>query len=118
MTRVLIVIGSMNLGGAENFIMNIYRNIDTQKIQFDFIVHDKGAFDEEILKKGGKIYELKYITKVGPIKYKKELEDFFKKHKEYQIIHSHINQVTGIIFDVAKKYNIPVRNIKNTDIKV
>lgn len=103
--RVLQVIGSMNMGGAENFIMNLYRNIDKEKIQFDFISHKPGIFDDEIRKLGGKIYYLDYVTKVGPIKYKKELNIFFKKHNEYKILHTHIDQTSGIVLDVARKYN-------------
>lgn len=46
--RILQVFGAMNRGGAESMIMNIYRNIDRQKVQFDFIVHtdEKCAFDD------------------------------------------------------------------------
>lgn len=103
--RVLQVIGSMNMGGAENFIMNLYRNIDKEKIQFDFISHKSGIFDDEIRKLGGKIYYLDYVTKVGPIKYKKVLNMFFKKHNEYKILYTHIDQTSGIVLDVARKYN-------------
>ena len=66
MLRVLQIIGSMNMGGAENFIMNVYRNIDREKIQFDFIVHREGYFDDEIRKLGGKIFYLDALQKVGP----------------------------------------------------
>ena len=31
--RVLHVYNSMNMGGAENFIMNVYRNIDRNKMK-------------------------------------------------------------------------------------
>ena len=37
MERVLQVIRSMGYGGAETFIMNLYRNMDHEKIQFDFL---------------------------------------------------------------------------------
>ena len=103
--RILHVIGSMNMGGAENFIMNLYRNIDRNKYQFDFISHDEGIFDNEIKKLGGRIYYLKYINKIGPLKYKKQLSDFFKKHCEYEIMHTHVDQTSGIVLDVARKYN-------------
>ena len=48
--RVLQVIGIMNRGGAESMIMNIYRKIDRNKIQFDFVEHtnNKALFDDEI----------------------------------------------------------------------
>ena len=48
--RILHVFGTLNRGGAETLIMNIYRNIDREKIQFDFMVHHKeeGAFEKEV----------------------------------------------------------------------
>ena len=48
-TRVLHVVPNMNVGGLETFIMNIYRNIDRDKIQFDFLEHyiEPSVYDEE-----------------------------------------------------------------------
>ena len=107
--RILHIIGGLNLGGAENFLMNIYRNIDRTKIQFDFLVNRGGAFEDEIKELGGKIFYIPALQKVGPIIYKKKLHEFFREHKEYVIVHSHLNQVSGIILEVAKKEKIPVR---------
>ena len=39
--KVIHIVGKMDMGGQETFIMNLYRNIDRNKIQFDFIVHSK-----------------------------------------------------------------------------
>ena len=49
-TFVLQVIGIMNRGGAEAMIMNLYRNIDRTKVQFDFVENsfERAAFDDEI----------------------------------------------------------------------
>ena len=107
--RVLHVVGSMNQGGTENFLMNVYRNIDKEKIQFDFLVNRKGFFDDEIEQLGGKIYQIPALQEIGQIKYVKNLDNFFKQHKDYKIIHSHINQVTGLILERANKFEIPVR---------
>lgn len=38
MIRILHVIGSLNNGGSQAMVMNLYRNIDKTKIQFDFII--------------------------------------------------------------------------------
>ena len=48
MLRVLQVIGKMDRAGAETIIMNIYRNIDHSKVQFDFMVFsaEKGDYDD------------------------------------------------------------------------
>lgn len=118
--RILQVIRQMNVGGAETFLMNTYRNIDREKVQFDFLVNDKGFFDEEIKKLGGKIYYMNYITRIGQIKYKKELKKFLKEHPEYTIMHSHIDQVSGIILEAAKEAGVPNRiahshSTKNTN---
>ena len=106
--RILHVFGSLNIGGAETLIMNLYRNMDRSKIQFDFIVHtDKiGFYEEEIKKLGGKIYHLSSYNGVNHFKYKKEWNNFFKTHKEYKIIHSHIRSTAAIILKIAKKYGL------------
>ena len=50
--RILQYIGSLNSGGSQSMIMNIYRNIDRNKIQFDFIIDQKDRpFHEEEIKK-------------------------------------------------------------------
>lgn len=107
--RILHVIRAMNVGGAETLIMNLYRNIDRNKIQFDFLVSRDGFFDGEINKLGGKIFKIPYLTDKGQLQYVRNLKSFFMTHREYKIIHSHIDQVSGIILKTAKKCNIPVR---------
>ena len=58
MTRMLHIVGSMSPSGIGNFIMNVYRNIDRSKVQFDFIVHEHRdvSFDEEIQALGGRLF--------------------------------------------------------------
>ena len=107
--RILQIIRQMNIGGAETFIMNIYRNIDREKVQFDFLVSGEGFFDREIRKLGGRIYNIKYITQVGEKKFKRELIDFFQEHQEYEVIHSHIDQVSGVILEAAKEAGVKER---------
>ena len=43
--RVLQVMPAMDAGGMETFVMNVYRTIDREKVQFDFLYHyDKPCF--------------------------------------------------------------------------
>lgn len=60
MKRLLCIVGSMDAGGAETFLMKIYRGIDKSKYQFDFCVakEEKGFYDEEIINMGGKIFHI------------------------------------------------------------
>ena len=108
--RVLQITGGMNMGGIENFIMNVYRNIDKDKVQFDFLIHqdEKQIFEDEIVKLGGKIYRISSIRQIGYLKYKKILRKFFEEN-QYKIVHSHYNELSGLILEIAKKVGIKVR---------
>ena len=60
MKRLLCIVGSMNAGGAETFLMKIYRQLDKTKYQMDFAVAvaEEGFYDKEIIKLGGKTYRI------------------------------------------------------------
>lgn len=109
--RVLQVVTTMNLGGLENFLMNLYRNIDRNKIQFDFLMHrqEVSAFDEEIEAMGGHIYRMDPIRPQNYFKYKAALKKFFRQNQHYKIVHSHINQSSALVLGAAKNANVKVR---------
>lgn len=111
MIRILQIVPNMQSGGLENFIMNIYRNIDRTKIQFDFLVHykEKKFFDDEIESFGGKIYRFSLRDNNNIFRYIKELDSFYKEHKEYKIIHCHMSSIGFINFLIAKRNGIKVR---------
>ncbi len=58
MKRLLCIISSMNAGGAETFLMKVYRQLDKSKYQMDFCISEskKGFYNNEICEMGGKIY--------------------------------------------------------------
>lgn len=109
--RVLHIVTKMNANGLETLIMNIYRNIDRNKVQFDFLVHreDEGFYDNEILKLGGKIFSVPSINPFHHKKYIRALDAFFKEYKEYKIVHSHLNTYSMWPLRAAKKAGIPIR---------
>ncbi|MDQ0217495.1 glycosyltransferase family 1 protein [Peribacillus cavernae] len=107
--RILHVVVNMNRGGAETLIMNLYRNIDRSKVQFDFLTCKEGVFDQEIISMGGKIHRIPYVTEVGHTGYIKKLDQFFQTNADYKIIHSHMDKMSGFILRAAKKVGIPVR---------
>lgn len=112
--RVLHIVNKMGYGGIETFLMNIYRNIDRNEVQFDFAVHtkEKGDYDEEIKKMGGNIY---YFTprRTSIIKYKRDWEKFLSENKnKYVAVHMHVSSLTTILpLKIAKKYGIKKRFI-------
>lgn len=108
--RVLQIFTIMNRGGAETMIMNYYRNIDREKVQFDFIVHrqERGAYDDEIEMLGGRIYRLLPVHPIYFVAYKKQIRDFFDKHLEYRIIHGNTSELGYFIYKEAYRRKIPV----------
>ena len=106
--RILIVNGKMICGGIESFIMNIYRHIDRNKIQFDFLVHYKDRFfyDDEIESLGGKIHRLTFRNDNNYFKYKKDLKTFFKNNPQYQIVWGQMEGLASIYLKEAKKAGV------------
>lgn len=108
--RVLHIVTYMGRAGLETMLMNYYRNIDREKVQFDFLVHRdfEADYDSEILSLGGKIYRL---PKLNPFNksYLNALDAFFAEHREYKIVHSHLDCMSAIPLKYAKKHGVPIR---------
>ena len=102
------IMGKWNGGGVESVVMNYYKNIDRNKIQFHFLC-DEDSTDipyEEIEKLGGKVIVIPPYQKL--FKYQKELYRIFKENN-YKIIHSHINALSVFPLRIAKKAGVPIR---------
>lgn len=89
-------------------IMNIYRNIDRGKIQFDFVKHTKQkcAYEEEIKKLGGKIYSIPKYKIINHFQYKQAWKRLLKNCPEYKIIHGHIRSTASIYLKIAKQMGL------------
>lgn len=108
--RVLNVLGTTNLGGAESRVMELYRALDRDKVQFDFLVHtDKeGQYSEEIRRLGGRIYSVPRFNVFNILSYKKALRNFFREHHEYAAVQGHMTSTAAIYLPIAKKAGIPM----------
>ena len=107
--RVLHVVTYMGRGGLETMIMNYYRRIDRNRIQFDFLVHRdfEGDYDREILSLGGNIYHVPPLNPLSP-GYYAALDRFFKEHP-YPIVHSHLDCLSAYPLRSAKKHGAMIR---------
>ena len=120
--RVLHVLGGTGLGGAESRIMDLYRQMDRQEIQFDFLVHSSAVncfredaperepqfYDEEIRKLGGRIYVLPKFRVYNYFTYKRAIKNFFREHHEFRVVQGHMTSTAGIYLPIAKKCGVPV----------
>ena len=110
LVRVLQIVTHMERGGLESMIMNYYRHIDRDKVQFDFLVHrqERADFDDEIEALGGKIYRLPRLVPWSK-SYLSALNRFFDEHPEYKVVHVHQDCLSSVILKVAAQHNVPVR---------
>lgn len=104
MKKLLVLTNTMNQGGAETFIMKIYRIIDKNQYQFDFyIMGEEGFYDEEIISLGGKITYAPMKTK-GFKKYKNYLTNFLAENKYKYVYKSVANSISELDFFYVKKF--------------
>ena len=115
--RVLQIVGRMDRGGIETMIMNLYRHIDREKVQFDFLAHygREAVYNDEIRALGGRIYEMPALKDETHVyywrlfSYIRALHKFFKEHREYKVIHGHMTNTASIYMPIAKKYGVTCR---------
>lgn len=106
--RAAIIVGKMDSGGKKNLIMEYYRHIDRNKIQFDFICDsDSQAIPEqEITDLGGRIY------KITPYQYifqnMADMTRIFKQN-QYKVVHAYNSTMNLFPMAVAKYCKVPVR---------
>lgn len=103
MKRIVHVVGTMCPGGLETFIMNIYRNLDRSKVQFDFILNYRGDNDycNEIESMGGKIYLVSRKLS-HPVKNYKEVKKIISDNN-YQIVIRHSDNAFPVTDLLAAK---------------
>ena len=108
--RVLHVLGTTQLGGAESRTMDLYRHMDRGRVQFDFLVHTQqdGFFDQEIQKLGGRIYRVPRFRFYNFFAYRKAMRSFFAGHHEFAAVEGHITSSAAVYLPIAKRAGVRV----------
>ncbi len=127
--RILHVLGTLGMGGAECRIIDLYRNMDRDKIQFDFLVHsspektgkksptsdelmavrEPDYFDSSVKKLGARIFAVPKFTGTNLADYKASLKQFFNEHQgEWKVVQGHMTSTAAIYLPIARKSGIPI----------
>ena len=109
--HVLHAVPDMNSAGIENYIMNMYREIDRSQIQFDFLLHHsyESHFEAEIKSLGGCIYKYPVLENKNVLGYMSYLKDVFSSHPEIRVVHGHMCSLACFYLGQAKKAGVPAR---------
>jgi glycosyltransferase involved in cell wall biosynthesis len=107
--RILHVLGGMNRGGIETWLMHVLRHIDRDRLQMDFLVHTTQpcAYDDEIRNLGSKIIPCLYPS--NPWLYAQNFKRILRQYGPYHIIHSHVLHYSGYVLRLAREAGIPIR---------
>jgi glycosyltransferase involved in cell wall biosynthesis len=108
--RILHVVGGMNRGGIETWLMHILRHIDRDRFQMDFLVHTNQpcAYDQEIRTLGSQIIPCP-LNRLQPWNYAANFRRILQVYGPYDIIHSHVHHFSGYILRLAHNSGIPIR---------
>lgn len=107
--HVLQFFSTLNNGGAENRMMDVYRTIDPDVVMFDFaVVHDgEHFFDKEVLAGGSAKYVLP-DPRSGLLKNYRAMVKFFREH-EFRAVHTHVSWYSGLVLLAAKQAGVKTR---------
>ncbi len=109
MKRILQVVGGLNRGGAETWLVQVLRNIDRKQFQMDFLVHtgDVGAYDEEVRALGAQIIHCCSQTK--PAHYARRFRQILRTYGPYDAVHTHVHHFSGYPLMLAAAAGVPKR---------
>ena len=107
-TRIAQVLGKMVGGGVEQVVMNYYRHVNRDRVQFDFLVDADSTLvpRDEIESLGGQVFVIPPYQNVTA--YHRELVRLFRQ-EGWPVVHSHVNALSLFPLRAAKKAGVPVR---------
>lgn len=116
MKRLLCIVGGMNVGGAETFLMKVYRNLDKTQYQMDFAVaiEGEGAYDKEIRKLGGKIYHITPKSK-NLVRNFCDIKALVKKEKYEYVLRTSQHSLSALELFAAKLGGAKVRVFRSSN---
>lgn len=113
--KVLYFVDRMLRGGIQSLVIDWVSRFDKKKIHVDFLLLDDGIkyeLEDTLKEIGCNVYKLNGIWIKTPfdfIKQAKALDEFFKDHHDYKVVHLHSSSKNYLVLKYAKKYGIPMR---------
>lgn len=107
--RILQVVGSMDAGGVETWLMHVLRRIDRKRYRIDFLMHtDESCFyEDEIRSLGSRIFRCSRYS--SPVRYASAFRRIVKENGPYDIVHSHVHHFSGYVMLLARWAGVATR---------
>ncbi len=109
---IAVVMGKHTAGGIKSVIMNYYRNINREILQFDLLVDDDSPLKDyaEIKSLGGRVYEIP--SSKNPAKNVMATYNILK-YNNYKCVHGYLNTLNILPMLAGKLAKVPVRIAEN-----
>jgi glycosyltransferase involved in cell wall biosynthesis len=116
--RILHVVGGMDRGGAETWLMHVLRHIEAgasshedRRFQMDFLTpaDEHYAYTDELEALGSQIFSCLEPSK--PLLYATNFKRILREHGPYDAIHVHIHLFSGYVLWLAKQSGLKNRII-------
>ncbi|KXU41757.1 hypothetical protein HMPREF3037_03009 [Candidatus Stoquefichus sp. KLE1796] len=103
--RVLHIVSQLSTGGAETLLMNLLRTEKNRTMQFDFlqITLIEGFYEKEAISFGSNVYKIEPLRKSGIKKFIEDIDKIIQENGPFDVIHSHVDHLSGIFMYVGKK---------------
>ena len=110
--RIAQVVNRMDSGGIEMVLMNYYRFMDHNRVQFDFYYARESSFPQrqELERQGAGIYPIPGYSR--PLAFHRALYGAFRE-KGYPVVHVHLNTMSVFALFAAWRAGVPVRICHN-----
>ncbi len=107
--KILHVLGKLDPGGVESWLVQVLRQIDRSRFQSDVMVHrcDQGAYDAEVRKLGVRVIPCAHPE--DPIVYARNFLRVLRKYGPYDVVHSHVHFFSSYVLLLAACAGVPVR---------
>lgn len=107
--RILHVVGGLNRGGTETWLMHVLRRLDRRRFVFDFLVHTERpcAYDAEARQLGAHIIRCPHAS--NPVAYARAFRRVLAESGPYDAVHSHVHHFSGLVLRHARRAGVPLR---------
>lgn len=107
--RILHVVGGMDPGGLETWLMHVLRNLDRDRFEFAFLDHSRRprAYDEEIRSFGSHLFHCPFVRR--PVAYRKCFREILRKQGPFDVVHSHVHHFSGFVLKLAHAAGVTAR---------
>jgi glycosyltransferase involved in cell wall biosynthesis len=107
--RILHVLGKLDRGGVETWLVQLLRQVDRSRYRMDFLVHTTaaGAYDDEVTALGARIIPCLHPDR--PLAYARNFRTVLKTFGPYDCVHSHVHHYSGYVLLLARLLGVPIR---------